>query len=276
MSDATITDFVEKTKDKILPPAQVSWRNPFGGIRRRESKLDFAVTYIFEEEEIEVYVDWISTLHDHVRVGFTIGDSLWEGIQYTLRPTLKPGNPRHGKRFKIAQMLPVVKEVNEECVSMSEGILIDPDVSSSQGSVALLTPRQESFRKRLKSQSTKKASLNLPMHHNTEQRELTLHIGSLQYALDKPTLPDKLSLVVRERFHIMDIGEEPPLPEDLMLEDVRTVPWRQTVESHLTWKKQLLEDNIRGIGSFNPGLSTALHAQAIYYNLGSTEEGGSQ
>jgi hypothetical protein len=27
-----------------------------------------------------------------------------------------------------------------------------------------------------------------------------------------------------------------------MLEAVRTGPWRQTVESHLTWKKQLLED----------------------------------
>jgi hypothetical protein len=80
------------------------------------------------------------------------------------------------------------------------------------------------------------------MHHNSEQRELTLHIGSLQYALDKPTLLDKLSLVVRESFHIMDISEELPLSEDLMLEEVRVGPWSQTVESHLTWKKQLLED----------------------------------
>jgi hypothetical protein len=40
----------------------------------------------------------------------------------------------------------------------------------------------------------------------------------------------------------MDIFEELPLPEDLILEAVRTGPWRQTVESHLTWKKQLLED----------------------------------
>jgi hypothetical protein len=80
------------------------------------------------------------------------------------------------------------------------------------------------------------------MYHNTEQRELTLHIGSLQCALDKPTLSDKLSLETRESFHIMDIGEEPPLPEDLILEAVRADPWRQTVESHLTWKKQLLED----------------------------------
>ena len=35
-------------------------------------------------------------------------------------------------------------------------------------------------------------------------------------------------------FHIMDIGEGPPLPEDLILEAVRVGPWRQTVESHLT------------------------------------------
>jgi hypothetical protein len=78
-------------------------------------------------------------LHDHDRVGFAIGDSLWEGIQYTLRPTPKPGNPNNGKRFKIAQMLPVVKDVNEECAPMSESILTDPDVSSSQGAVSLLT-----------------------------------------------------------------------------------------------------------------------------------------
>ncbi len=91
-------------------------------------------------------------------------------------------------------------------------------------------------------QPTKNTVLKLPLHHNTEQRALTLHIGSLQCALDKPTLPDKLSLEARESFHIIDIGEEPPLPEDLMLEAFRTGPCRQTVESHLTWKKQLLED----------------------------------
>ena len=181
-------------------------------------------------------------LHDHARVGFAIGDSLWEGIQYTPRPTPKPGNPSNGKRFKIAEMLPVVRDVNEECTPMAEGILADPDVSSRQGAVSLLTARQEAFRKRLKVQSTKNAVLKLPLHHNAEQRELTLHIGSLQCALDKPTLPDKLSLAARESFHIRDIGEEPPLPEDLMLEAVRAGPWRQTVESHLTWKKQLLED----------------------------------
>ena len=101
---------------------------------------------------------------------------------------------------------------------------------------------QEAFRKRLKVPSTKNAVVKLPMHHNAEQRELTLHIGSLQCALDKPTLSEKLSLAARESFHIMDIGEDPPIPEDLMLKAVRTGPWRQAVESHLAWKKQVLED----------------------------------
>jgi hypothetical protein len=70
-------------------------------MRSREAKLDFANTYNLEEAEVEGYVEWISMLHDHVRVGFAIGDSLWEGIQYTPRPTPKPGNPSNGKRFKI-------------------------------------------------------------------------------------------------------------------------------------------------------------------------------
>jgi hypothetical protein len=130
MADEAFADFVEKTKGKIVPPAQASWRNPFGGIRSREAKLDFAITYNFEEAEAEGYIDWISMLHDHARVGFAIGDSLWEGIQHTPRPTPKPGNPSNGKRFKIAQMLPVVKDVNKECAPMTEGILAVPDVSS--------------------------------------------------------------------------------------------------------------------------------------------------
>jgi hypothetical protein len=93
MVDATFADFVEKTKGKIRPPAQASCRNSFGGIRSREPKLDFTITYNFEEAEVEDYVDWISMLHDHARVGFAIGDSLWEGIQNTPRPTPKPVNP---------------------------------------------------------------------------------------------------------------------------------------------------------------------------------------
>ncbi len=70
-------------------------------MRSREAKLDFANTYNLEEEEVEVYVEWISMLHDHVRVGFAIGDSLWEGIQYTPRPTPKPGKLATGSDSKF-------------------------------------------------------------------------------------------------------------------------------------------------------------------------------
>jgi endonuclease/exonuclease/phosphatase family metal-dependent hydrolase len=53
MTDAAFADFVEKTKGKIVPPTQSSWRNPFGGIRSQEAKLDFAITYNFEGAEVE-------------------------------------------------------------------------------------------------------------------------------------------------------------------------------------------------------------------------------
>ena len=76
-------------------------------------------------------------------------------------------------------MLKVVKEVNDECAPITESILADPDASSKQGVVSLLKARQEAFRKRLKVPSTKNAVVKLPMHHNAEQRELILHIGSL-------------------------------------------------------------------------------------------------
>ncbi len=131
------------------------------------------------------------------------------------------GNSSNGKRFKIAQMLKVVKEVNDECAPIAESILADPDASSKQGVVSLLEARQEAFRKRLKVPSTKNAVVTLPMHHNAEQRELTLHIGSLQCALDKPTLSEKLFMTARESFHIMDIGEDRPILEDLLMEAVK-------------------------------------------------------
>jgi hypothetical protein len=242
VADEALADFVEKTKGKILPPAQASWRNPFGGIRSREAKLDFAIIYNFEEAEVEGYVDWTSILHDHARIGFAIGDSLWENTQYTPKPTPKPCNSSKGKRFKIAQMLPVVEEVNDECAPVAESILQDLNAPTRQGVLSLLAARQEAFRKRLKVSSPKNAVLKLPMHRNAEQRELIMHIGSLQYALDKPTFQDRISLAARESFHIMDVSEELPLPDDLMLETVKGDLWRQTVESHLSWKKQLLED----------------------------------
>jgi hypothetical protein len=53
---------------------------------------------------------------------------LWADIQYTPRPTPKLGNPNSGKRFKFAQMLKVVKEVNDECTPIAESILADPNI----------------------------------------------------------------------------------------------------------------------------------------------------
>ena len=80
------------------------------------------------------------------------------------------------------------------------------------------------------------------MHSNAEQRELIVHIGSLQKALDKPKQREALSLAEEESFHIMDIREELCLPNHMILAAVNEDPWIQTVESHLVWKKQLLED----------------------------------
>ena len=57
-------------------------------------------------------------------------------------------------------------------------------------------------------------------------------LGSSQFA----------DLTAEESFHIMDIREEISFAKDMMLVEVNAGPWRQTVESHLVWKKQLLED----------------------------------
>jgi hypothetical protein len=160
MADEDFAEFVGKTNGNIVPPVQDSWRNPFGGTRNRETKLDFAITYNLEETGVEGYVDWINMIHDHARLGFAIGDSLWEGIQHTPRPTPKLGNSSNGRRFKIAQMLKVVKEVNDEYTPIGTSILPDPDTSSKQGVVSLLKTRQETFRKRLKVPSTKNTVVN--------------------------------------------------------------------------------------------------------------------
>ena len=94
---------------------------------------------------VEYGAEKLRMIHDHAQVGFAIGDSLWEDIHCTPRPTPKPCNSSNGKRFKITQMLPVVKEVNEEYAPVTESILEDPDVSTRQEAVSLLTSRQEAF-----------------------------------------------------------------------------------------------------------------------------------
>ncbi len=39
ITDQVFSEFVEVTKGTIIPPAQVTWKNPFGGIKSQEAKL---------------------------------------------------------------------------------------------------------------------------------------------------------------------------------------------------------------------------------------------
>ena len=86
IADQTFANFVETTKGTIFPPAQVSWKKPFGGIKGKEAKLDFiGVVYKLNEDVTDGYTDWISPLHDNARVSFAKGDSISGDI-----PTPKP------------------------------------------------------------------------------------------------------------------------------------------------------------------------------------------
>ena len=95
---------------------------------------------------------------------------------------------------------------------------------SREGAVTLPRKRQEAFRTRLTAHAVQGTVIKLPIHNNTDQRELRAHIGSLQKDLDKPMHRGALSLVVEESFHILDIREELALPKDAMLAAVKEVP----------------------------------------------------
>jgi hypothetical protein len=69
------------------------WR----GINWKKAKLDFAVVYNLDEDETDGYTDWISPPHDHPRVNFTIGDSIWGDIP-TPKPTPSPGSSPKGNK----------------------------------------------------------------------------------------------------------------------------------------------------------------------------------
>ena len=75
IADQAFAEFIEATKGKVIPPARSTWKSPFGGLKGQEAKLDFGIVYNLQEELAEAEVDWISPLHDHARVSFTIGDS---------------------------------------------------------------------------------------------------------------------------------------------------------------------------------------------------------
>ncbi len=82
-------------------------------------------------------------------------------------------------------------------------------------------------------------------HRNVEQRENITHIVSLREALDKPLHFGKLSLVVEENFHIMDLRTELFLSPEEMLSTVKKGSWKRDVETLLPRKKQFLEDLIQ-------------------------------
>ena len=81
ITDQAFAEFVEVTKVTVISPDQVSWKNPFGWIKGQESKLDFGILYNIEERVSEGYTTWISPLHDHDRVSFVVGDSVWGSIK---------------------------------------------------------------------------------------------------------------------------------------------------------------------------------------------------
>jgi hypothetical protein len=86
-------------------------------------------------------------------------------------------------------MLPFIKEVDEEYTPLSSEILVDLKLSSREATISDLRKRQEGLRGRLSVQTVQGDVIKLPIHSNTDQRELRVHIGSLQRLLDKPIAP---------------------------------------------------------------------------------------
>ncbi len=91
ITDQDFTEFVEVTKGTLIPPAQVTWKNPLGGVKGQEDKLDFGIVCNMQEQTVERTVEWISPLHDHARVSFSVGDTVWGNIQ-TPESVLTPPN----------------------------------------------------------------------------------------------------------------------------------------------------------------------------------------
>ena len=92
------------------------------------------------------------------------------------------------------------RKVDEEYIPLSKSIIEDQGTPTRQGAITLLTTRQEAFRKLLSVQTAQSVVIKLPIHRNTEQRELIVHIGSLQKVLEKPKHRVVLSLMVEESF----------------------------------------------------------------------------
>ncbi len=104
IADQAFGEFVEVTKGTLIPPDQDTWKNPFGGVKGQESKLDFGIVCNMQEETVESTVEGIIPLHDHARVNFTVGDSVWGNIQPP-DPALTPPNTLASDKLKLEQML---------------------------------------------------------------------------------------------------------------------------------------------------------------------------
>ena len=80
--------------------------------------------------------------------------------------------------------------------------------------ISLLKKSQVAFRAHLSSRTIQGAVIKLPSHCNASE----------------------------ENFHILDIREELALSKETMLTLVKEGPWKETIQRHIEWKKQLLED----------------------------------
>ena len=243
IADQAFAEFAEATKGTIIHPARSTWKNPFGGLHSKEAKLDFGIVYNLQEELAEAEVDWISPLHDHARVSFTIGDTVWGNIQ-SPKPASAPQKITQSDKLKLEQMLPVRSAVDETCTPLALQLL-DPQsqLSSSDSVHLLLETRRSLFTSLIPTRPQGRTKGKLMAHRNAEQREAIMHIVSLQKALDKPLHSGKLSLAAVESFHIMDLRTELLLSREEMLAAVKQGPWKRAVETLLASKKQFMEDS---------------------------------
>jgi hypothetical protein len=249
IADRTFANFVETTQGRIFPPNQASWKKPFGGRTGKTAKLDFAVVYNLDEEISEGYTDWISPLHDHARVSFAIGDSIWGTIPAP-RPAPPPKEDKTKTRLKMEDIVPHLTAVNEICSPLAEQILADHQtgaITSGEGVTLLLNTRMTTLLQHQPARVTQGAKVKLQAHRNEEQRETKAHIVTLQKALDKPLHNKCLSLAAEASFTIMDLRDELMLSREIMQTVVRnrSSPWKRAVETLLTRKKQLLEDTTK-------------------------------
>ena len=242
IADQAFAEFIEATKGTVIQPVRSTWKNPFGGLKSQEAKLDFGIVYNLQEEFAVAEVEWISPLHDHARVSFTIGDTVWGNIKPPT-PALSPQRTSQSDELKLEQMLQVRSVVDETCTPLALKFL-DPQnqLSSSDSVHRLLETRRSLFATLAPKRHQGMSKGKLMAHRNAEQREAITHIVSLQKALDKPLHLGNLSLAAEESFHIMDLRTELLLSREEMLAAVKKGPWKRAVESLLVSKKQFLED----------------------------------